>query len=72
MSFHDKAIRLVEGGFVEIDGHVVAARKATSMEFSCDLCEMDSICHGEIPELCVECDSITQGDYYFVLAENLK
>ena len=72
LTVHDKAIRLIEGGFVEFDGHVVAAKVAPNDSFSCDICEMDSICHVGMAELCEEVSSIKQKDYYLVLAENLK
>lgn len=72
LTLHQKAIRLLEGGFAEIDGHVVAAKLAPDDVFSCDICEMDSICHVEMDLLCEEVCFIKQKDYYLVLAENLK
>lgn len=72
LTLHQKAIRLIEGGFVEFDGHVVAAKVAPDDVFSCDICEMDSICHVEMGQLCGEVSFIKQQDYYLVLAENLK
>lgn len=72
LTVHDKAIRLVEGGFVEIDGHVVAARITPDDLLSCDICEMDCICHAEMAEVCEEVDNIRQMRSYLVLAENLK
>lgn len=72
LTLHQKAIRLLEGGFVDVDGHSVAAKVAPNDDFSCDICEMDSICHAEMSELCNEVSYIKQKDYYLVLAENLK
>lgn len=72
LTLHQKAIRLLEGGFAEIDGHVVAAKVAPDDTFSCDICEMDSICHVEMALLCGEVCDIKQEDCYLVLAENLK
>lgn len=72
LTAHEKAIRLAEGGFVEIDGLVVAARIAPDDLFSCDACEMDCRCHAEMAEICEEVDFIKKMDYYLVLAENLK
>ena len=72
LTVHDKAIRLAEGGFVEIDGHVVAAKLTPDDLLSCDICKMDCICHAEMAEVCEEIGFIKQMDHYLVLAENLK
>lgn len=72
LTLHQKAIRLLEGGFVEMDGHVVTAKVAPDDVFSCNICEMDSICNVGMSELCEEVSYIKQKDYYLVLAENLK
>lgn len=72
LTVHDKAVRLADGLFVEIDGHVVASRIAPDDLFGCDMCQMDCICHAEMAEVCEEVDYIKQMDTYLVLAENLK
>ena len=41
---HEKAIRLLEGGHVEVDGHWVFAQIASDQYYPCECCEMDSIC----------------------------
>lgn len=67
-SLHDKAIRLIEGGIVEVNGHAVRAIKAPVDYFSCDVCEMDCICH-KFAFLCREVDMIGRGDYYLKLVQ---
>lgn len=64
-SIHEKAIRLIEGGVVEVDGLSV---RAVKMEFgadACGICPMDCLCHfgTEVLEVCKECDSIGIYDY---------
>ena len=44
-SVHKKAIRLVEGGEVEVDGHSVRLVKYPCIVDPCFCCEMDSLCH---------------------------
>ncbi len=63
-SIHDKAIRLVEGGIVEVDGHSVKLVKMPYIFDPCFCCEMDSLCHigNEMCEVCEECDAITKLD----------
>lgn len=72
LTVHDKAVKLAEGLFVEIDGHIVAARIAPDDLLPCDICQMDCICHAEMAEVCEEVDHIKQMDTYLVLFENLK
>lgn len=71
-SIHEKAIRLIEGGIVDVDGHRVKLVKDTSILDPCLFCEMDSICHSgiEICAVCEECDNITQLSCFLVLIEN--
>lgn len=66
---HEKAIRLLEGGIVEVDGHCVTLRKCPQNRSSCDICEMDSICHvgTEICSVCLECDIISNDSCYLKL-----
>lgn len=60
-SIHNKAIRLVEGGIVEIDSNWFRLIKFPE-EFEgdeCMECELDSICRMDHRDVCVECSSIT-------------
>ena len=68
-SIHEKAIRLVEGGIVEVDGHSVRLIKDDSDLLSCELCDMDCLCHigTEMCDICVECTSIVRGQCFLEL-----
>ena len=70
-SIHEKAIRLVEGGIVDVDGHSVKLGKAPYIFDPCYCCEMDSLCHigNEMCNVCTECQNITQMDCFLVLIE---
>lgn len=72
MSLHDKVIRLMEGGYVECDGHQVRAIEAPSDAISCDFCKMDCLCKDEIAEVCSELCVFSRRDYYLELAEYVK
>ena len=65
---HDKAIRLVEGGFVWHDGHFIGAKKVVSNDTPCDICNMDSICRSEMMDICAECELIGKARYFLYLA----
>ena len=67
---HDKAIRLIEGGIVEVDGHCVGMIHQADISDPCYVCELDCICHqgNAICELCIECDSITRDNCFLYLA----
>lgn len=71
---HDKAIRLIEGGQVNVDGHRVRMKKVLASDNVCLLCEMDSICTNgsEMNRVCEECDYITQHACYLELVTNDK
>lgn len=71
-SIHEKAIRLVEGGIVDVDGHSVQLVKDPDIFNPCYCCEMDSICHSgtEMCSVCEECDNITQMSCFLVLIIN--
>ena len=58
LSLHEKAIRLIEGGVVEISGHFVRAI-CVDTPYACNECDMDSACNDPIKSLCEECDEIT-------------
>ena len=63
-SVHEKAIRLVEGGVVDVDGHSVKLVKAPYIFDPCFCCEMDCLCHSgnEMCDVCEEYDAITKLD----------
>lgn len=71
---HEKAIRLVEGGEVEIDGHSVRLVKYPCLVDPCFCCEMDSLCHigNEMCSVCEECDAITKLDCLLTLVETKR
>lgn len=76
ITIHEKAIRLIEGGFADADGHRVKLGEPALiydpfLVSSCYGCKMDCLCHEgtEMFDLCVECDSITGKDCYLTLAE---
>lgn len=66
---HEKAIRLIEGGVVEVDGLFVRAIKYDPWFEACLKCEMDCLCHfgTEMFEVCKECDEIEVHYYYLKL-----
>lgn len=66
---HEKAIRLIEGGHVSVDGHSVRMKQATGAWDICMLCDMGSLCRrdSEMMMVCRECDYITQKNCYLEL-----
>lgn len=65
---HDKAIRLLEGGIVEVSGiNVIVAHEPYIFD-PCFVCDMDCLCHkgNDICELCEECDSISREDCFLI------
>lgn len=69
-SLHDKAIRLVEGGIVEVNGHSVKLGHDTDFYDPCFICEMDCLCHkgNEFCNVCEECDSLTDNNCFLYFA----
>lgn len=67
-SIHKKAIRLIEGGIVDVDGHSVKLGKTYLVE-KCFCCEMDCLCHkgNEMCSVCEECDNITHMNCFLLL-----
>ena len=61
-SIHEKAIRLLEGGIVDVDGHSVSLVVIPDMFDTCNLCEMDCLCHigSEMCAVCLECVEISK------------
>ena len=70
-SIHEKAIRLLEGGIVWVEGHSVKLVQLPYVSDPCFSCEMDCLCHvgGDICSLCVECDSISNMDCLLMLVD---
>lgn len=66
---HEKAIRLIEGGIVDVDGHSVRLMKIPVEFDTCSNCEMDCLCHKgtEMCDVCEECDAISQRNCILVL-----
>lgn len=54
---HEKAIRLCEGGAVEINGLWVRTRVVEDDINPCEICEMDCLCRMEMTDLCGECEA---------------
>ena len=69
MTIHEKAIRLLEGGIVDVEGLAVRAIKAPIEFYPCEVCEMDCLCHSdtEMVDVCDECDSIAEWGHYLKL-----
>ena len=72
MTVHDKAIRLLEGGVVEIEGNWFRLRRLSEGKFvyPCLECKLDSICKQEHVEVCEECDTISGGKCCLRLVNN--
>ena len=68
-SIHEKAIRLLEGGIVQVDGHSVRLSKVHHVLLSCELCDMDCLCHTgtEMCDVCVECTDILNKNCFLEL-----
>lgn len=61
MTVHDKAIRLCEGGIVEIEGNWFRLIRFPDYfdDNPCMECELDSICRLEHTDICGECEAIS-------------
>lgn len=66
---HEKAIRLIEGGVVEVQGLSVRLGRQYYYFDPCFCCKLDSICHfgDDMCSLCLECDRMTDDDCYLIL-----
>ena len=58
LSVHDKAVRLLEGGSVEIDSNWFRLATAEGDSDACFECELDSICGWDHVVVCAEVDFI--------------
>lgn len=56
---HDKAIRLLEGGIVEIDANWFRLKRFPDDYdgIPCEECTLDSICRMEHTDICAECEA---------------
>ncbi len=66
---HAKAIRLIEGGSVQVGSHFVRLVRYKNLYDPCHDCEMDCLCHfgTDMHLVCRECDIITRDDCMLVL-----
>lgn len=67
-SMHELAVRLCEGGSVQIDGHWVKAVQVPDDVIPCEECQMDSACRMSMADLCGECEAYTHKRYYLKFA----
>ena len=67
-TLHEKAVRLAEGGIVEIDGHFVRAIDVQAGVNPCELCDMDSACNMNMVDLCAEVDGYTRSAHILKFA----
>ena len=60
MTVHDKAIRLIEGGVVNIEGNWFRLIRFPDNydDNPCMECDLDSICRMEHTDVCGECEAI--------------
>ena len=74
MSIHDKAIRLLEGGIVEIDSDWFYLKLLPSYydDSDCNECELGSICQDAHKEVCAECSKIGDRKCCLQLASTKK
>lgn len=74
MTVHDKAIRLLEGGVVNIDGNWFRVRQFPDDydDIPCMECDLDSICQTEHTDVCVECEMISKKRYCLQLESEKK
>lgn len=74
MTVHEKAIRLVEGGIVEIDGNWFRLLKFPDgyNDETCMECELDSICRMKHVDVCGECEAISRRKCCLQLAQKKR
>ena len=67
-SIHEKAVRLVEGGIVDINGQSVMLAKYPYIFDPCFCCDMGRFCHyeNEMFLVCEECDSISKMECFLM------
>lgn len=64
MTVHDKAIRLLEGGIVQIEGKRFRVKRFPDYYdgITCFDCSLQSICRQEHLNICAECEAISNRD----------
>lgn len=69
---HQNAIRLLDGGAVEVDGYTVMLEGAYYLADPCNVCEVYSICHkySDMYYLCMECDFVSGKDCVLKFSPN--
>lgn len=74
MNVHEKAIRLLEGGIVEIASNWFRVRKFPAYYdgIPCGVCELDSICRDDHIDVCAECEKISHRRCCLQLAQKIK
>lgn len=71
-TLYAKAVRLAEGGVVEINGHFVRAVDVVGEVNPCNLCDMDSVCRMDMTDLCAEVDGYTHSLHILKFAYKQK
>lgn len=71
-TLYAKAVRLAEGGVVEINGHFVRAISVVCEDCPCNLCHMDSACNEDMNRLCAELDGYTRSNNILKFAYKQK
>lgn len=71
---YEKAIRLIEGGQVSVDGHLVKIKIVELDENPCKECETNNVCltFSDMHSICQKCDCITQRNCCMELVTNDK
>ena len=69
---HEKAVRLHEGGTVEISGHAVRAIEIETDAIPCMDCQMDSACTDEMEHICYLCDQYSHTTHILEFAHPTK
>ena len=71
---HEKAQLLKAGQIVEIAGNFFRAVKIENWEKSscCNQCDLDSICYGDVNEVCVEMETLESHNWMLKLAHKHK
>jgi hypothetical protein len=74
MTEHDKAIRLLEGGIVEIQANWFRLKRLPDDydDNPCVECSLDSICRQEHINVCTECDAISNKTCCLLLASESR
>ena len=69
---HEKAVRLHEGGVVQISGHAVRAIEIQTDALPCMDCQMDSACTFEMEHICLLCDEYSHTTHILEFAHPTK